>query len=220
MLQFNFKKAHIAGSVNTAADFRSRSELKVTEKILLKIREDVQTTPIEVTTSTPDVADEEQFFCTQADGQNETEDEILHRKKQSLKKTGKWVVNQQPSSRKPSIKDLTKIDGNTLSYSINGIKAKARIRVEQDTDLVFKNLKLKILGRPQDDMLLTTERRLKHYKANEARIILKYGLLFRKHYGETGSVKYYQIIIPKQLVNEVFRSLRGQFENILESPKQ
>ena len=35
-LQFNFKIAHIAGSVNTAADFLSRLELKVTEKIRLK----------------------------------------------------------------------------------------------------------------------------------------------------------------------------------------
>ena len=32
VLQFNFKIAHIAGSVNTAADFLSRLELKVTEK--------------------------------------------------------------------------------------------------------------------------------------------------------------------------------------------
>ena len=31
-LQFHFKIAHIAGSVNTAADFVSRLELKVTEK--------------------------------------------------------------------------------------------------------------------------------------------------------------------------------------------
>ena len=38
MLQFNFKIAHIAGSVNTAADFLSQLELKVTEKIRLKIR--------------------------------------------------------------------------------------------------------------------------------------------------------------------------------------
>ena len=45
VLQFTFKTAHIVGSVNTAADFLSRLELKVTEKINLKIREDVQTTP-------------------------------------------------------------------------------------------------------------------------------------------------------------------------------
>ena len=73
MLQFNFKIAHIAGSVNTAAEFLSILELKVTEKIHLKIREDVQTTPIEVTTSSSDVADEEQFFFTQPDSQDETE---------------------------------------------------------------------------------------------------------------------------------------------------
>ena len=60
--QFNFKIAHIAGSVNTAADFFSRLELKVTARIRLKIREDVQTTPIEVSTSPSDVADEEVFF--------------------------------------------------------------------------------------------------------------------------------------------------------------
>ena len=56
VLQFNFKIARIAGSVNTAADFLSRLELKVTEKIRLKTREDIQTTSIEVTTSSSDVA--------------------------------------------------------------------------------------------------------------------------------------------------------------------
>ena len=70
VLQFNFKIAHFAGSVNTAAIFFSRLELKVTEKIQLKIRDDVQTTPIEVTTSSSDVADEEQFFFAQADDQD------------------------------------------------------------------------------------------------------------------------------------------------------
>ena len=81
VLPFNFKIAHIAGSVNTAADFLSRLELKVTEKIHLKIREDVQTTPIEVSTSSSDVADEEQFFFTQPNSQDETEKQILRRKK-------------------------------------------------------------------------------------------------------------------------------------------
>ena len=61
VLKFNFKIAHIAGSVNTAADFLSRLELKVTEKIRLTIREDIHTTPIEVTTTSSDVADEEKF---------------------------------------------------------------------------------------------------------------------------------------------------------------
>ena len=173
VLQFNFKKAHIAGSVNTAADFLSRLELKVTEKIRLKIREDVQTTPIEVSTSSSDVADKEKFFFTQPDSQDETEKQVLQRKEQSQRNAAEWVTNQELSSLKPSIKEFTKIDGNTTSYSINGIKASARIRVEQDFDVVLKNLKLKIIGQPHDDVLLATDRRYKHYKANEDRIILK-----------------------------------------------
>ena len=181
------------------------------DKIHLKIREDVQTTATEVSTSSSDVADEEQFFFTQTFHQDETEKQTLQRKKQSQKRAAEWVVNQKPSSLKPSIKEFTKINGNTMSYSINGNKAGARIRVEQDADQVLKNLKLKILGQPHDDVLLTTDRRFKHYKANEDRIILKDGLLFRIYYGEIRRVKHYELLITKQLASEVLRSLHGEF---------
>ena len=211
VLHFNFRLALIAGSVNTAADFLSILELKVTEKIHLEIREDVHTTPIEMKTSSSDVADEEQFFFTQVDGQHETEEQILQTKKQSQKKATEWVVNQEPSSMEPSIQKFTKIDGNTTSYSINGIQANAQMGVAQNADLVLKNLKLEIFGQPQDNVPLTTDRRFKHYKANEERNILKSGLVIRKYYGETSIVKYYQFLIPKQLVNEVLRSLFGEF---------
>ena len=83
VLQFNFKIAHIAGSVNTAADFLSRLELKVTEKLCLNFRDDIQTTPIEVTTSSSDVADEEQIFFTHTDHGEESEEQTLKRKEQS-----------------------------------------------------------------------------------------------------------------------------------------
>ena len=83
VLQFNFKIAHIAESVNTAADFLSRLQLKVREMIRLKVREDNQTTPLEVTTSSPNVADEEQFFFTQVNNIDESEEQTLERKKQS-----------------------------------------------------------------------------------------------------------------------------------------
>ena len=73
VMHSNFKIAHIAGSVNPATDFLCRLELKLTEEIRLKIREDVQTTPIEVTTSSSDFAAEEQFFFAQRAGEDETE---------------------------------------------------------------------------------------------------------------------------------------------------
>ena len=196
VLQFNFKIAHIAGSVNTAADFLSRLEHKVTERIRLKIREDIQTTPIELTTSCSHVSDEEQFSFTQEDNNEESEEQTLEGKEQSKRNAKQWAANEESPVLKTSVKEYTKIDGSTTSYSINGIKTNARIRVKQDVDLLLKNMKLKVLGQPYDEMLIMTDSRYKNYKANEDRIILKDGLLFRKYFGETGSVKYYQIPIP------------------------
>ena len=72
-------------------------------------------------------------------------------------------------------------------------------------------MKLKLLGQPYDEVLMITDSRYKNHKANEDRIILKDGLLLRKYFEETGSIKYYQILIPKQLVKNILRSLHGKF---------
>ena len=186
------------------------TKLKVTEKIRLKISEDVQTTHIEVQTSSSDVADEVQFLFAPADGESETEKQLPERKNQSRKMAPECVAHEEPSSRKSSIKEFTKIDRNTTSHSIHGVKANARMPVEKDVALVLKNLKLKKFGQPNDVVLLTTDKRFQHYEVNEDRIILKDGLLFPKCYGETGNIKYYQLLIPKTLIDEVLRNLHGE----------
>ena len=94
---------------------------------------------------------------------------------------------------------------------MNGIEANARIQIEQDVDFLLKNLKSKILDQPLDEVLMVTDSRYIKYKANEDSIIPKDSLLSRKHFGETGSLKYYQILIPKQLVNEVFGRWHGEY---------
>ena len=68
-------------------------------------------------------------------------------------------LNEESSVLETSVKEFTKIDGNTTSFSMNGIKTNARIRVEQDVDLVLKNMKLKILGQPHDEVLMMTDSR-------------------------------------------------------------
>ena len=107
-----------------------------------------------MTTSSSDVADEEQFFFTQADKNDESDLQTLERKEQSRQNAKHWVENEEPSSSKTSVKEFTKNDGNTMSYSMKGIKANARIRVEQGVNVVLKNMKLKILGQPLDKVLI------------------------------------------------------------------
>ena len=83
VIQFNFVIAHIPSKNNTAADYLSRMEMDPTEKLVLKIREDVETRPIEFNVQSAGVSEEEQVFFTEED--NETEQQIWDRKLQSKK---------------------------------------------------------------------------------------------------------------------------------------
>ena len=107
VFQFNFERAHIAGSINLATDSLSRPKLKVRDKIYLKFREDVHTTTIELTIYSSDVADEEQCFSPKEMTKMRPKGKPLKRKKilkESHRKTNKWHV----SPTKPSIKECTK----------------------------------------------------------------------------------------------------------------
>ena len=129
-----------------------------------------------MTTSFSDVADKDQLFFTQANGEDETEEPTLQWKKQSRKEATEWVANEELSSMEPNIMEFTKVDGNTTLYSLQGIKTNVRIHVEQDVDLVLKNLILKTLGQPHDEMLQTTDRRYNHINVDVDGINLKDGL--------------------------------------------
>ena len=79
-----------------------------------------------MTTSSLDVADEEQFFLTQADNHSETEEKTLQRKKQPLQNATEWVANKETSTSTTSVKDFFRqTDGKATSYSMNGIMANA-----------------------------------------------------------------------------------------------
>ena len=133
-----------------------------------------------MTTSSSDVANEEQLFFTQAYNNKESEGLTLERKEEQSRQNAKqWAAKAESPVLKTSVKEFAKNDGKTTSYSINGIKANVRIRVEQDVDLVLENLKLNILGQPHDEVLRMTDSRYKNYKANEDRVVPKGGLLFR-----------------------------------------
>ena len=73
-------------------------------------------------------------------------EQTFQQKEQSRKDAKEWVANEEPSSLKANVEEFKKIDRNTTSYSMNGIKGNAQIRMEQDVDLIMKNLKLKTVG--------------------------------------------------------------------------
>ena len=82
VLQLNFTTAHIPGKMNTAADFLSRLEIDPNEKIILKIREDIPTKPIEVNIESTGIAQKELVFYDPTDHQETTEKELWKRKEE------------------------------------------------------------------------------------------------------------------------------------------
>ena len=59
-----FTITHISGKNNTAADYLSRLEISPKKKMILRIREDIPTTPIELNVQSAGIAGEDQSFKT------------------------------------------------------------------------------------------------------------------------------------------------------------
>ena len=62
VLQYNFVIANVAGSMNTAVDFLSRSEINLIEKLEMRVRNDIQTKAIEVNIQSFRIVEEEQIY--------------------------------------------------------------------------------------------------------------------------------------------------------------
>ena len=210
VLQFIFRIMHVAGSQNTAADFLSRLELRTKEKVQLKLRGDILTSPIEVNLQSSDVADKEQLFFL-PDEEEESEQENFARK--ALSKQSAQEEHKKDLSTK--VTEVIKIPLISAVCSFGAIKETARIRNEQDADPLLKALKLRISHEEYDKHLLKTEPRGRNLLRHEERIIMKDGILVRKYYGEDGSVTHNQVIILKHLVPDY----TGKQTNIRGSPK-
>ena len=77
VIQFDFVIAHIPGKSNTAADYLFHMGIYPKEKLVLTIRADEETSPIEVKVQSAGVSEEEQVFFSKED--DETEAQIWER---------------------------------------------------------------------------------------------------------------------------------------------
>ena len=200
---------HVAGTQNTAADFLSRIDLNPKERVELKIRNNFTTQPIQVHLQSTDVADEEQLFFLPEET-IETEDEILLQKERARQN----ARDEDTTKIKLSIKEPTPIPINKASYTFGAIKEDAHIKVEHDSDLVFKAIKRKLICEEYHKHLLQTDPKAKRLSVHEKRLIVKDGILMRKYNGECGQVTHHQILTPEHLITELLRAIDGQMGNI------
>ena len=200
VLQFNFIIAHIPGKNNTAADYLSRMEMDPKEKLVLKIREDVETRPIEVNVQSAGVSEEEEIFFTEDDG--ETEAQIWERKKQSrTNPTDQEVVIQIDAITENIVDEITNFTQK--------LRRTNQILLEQSKDPTLQQLKAKIQNEDYSEEILQQDFRYKHYLNNLDRIVLKDEIVTRQYYDETGQIKHHQILLPKHLLKELLNALHG-----------
>ena len=198
--QFNFTTAYIPGKNITAADYLSRMEMDPTEKLVLKIRADVETQPIEVNVQSARVSEEEQVFFTEED--NETEEQNWERKGQS--KAGLKVaetVIQIDAKSENVVEEIT--------YFTRKLRRTNQILLEQSKDPILLQLKANIQNENYSEEILQHDIRNRHYLNNLDRIVLKDEIVTRKYYHETRQIKYHQILLPKHLLKELLQAKHG-----------
>ena len=220
VLQFHFTIAHVPGKTNTAADFLSRLDIQPKDKVHLTIRDDIRTTPIQVNIQSSDVPEEEQFFFM-PDDDTETEEQIWERKLRARKKihddnNNKPHSDDTNTETEPSDEEVTIFQAKvhvtrTLpeTNSEHNGPLKAMIQ-QQDQDNILRNYKLRLLKEPYNEQLLASDPRAARNIAQDSRIKLKDGLLYRQYYDQTGKVKFLQILLPEHLVEPFIIAHHGQ----------
>ena len=210
VLQYNFVIAHVAGSMNTAADFLSRTEVNPVEKLEMSIRNDIQTKAIEVNIQSSGIVEEEQIYILPDD---EFDENKLWEEKQNVRNQAQTETHNDPENKVTELQQFHKPTSGLNTCSEGHFRDNARIRLEQNNDIVLRNLRAKIEGNPFDENDLASDYRYQHYLQNITRSEIKQEVLTRKYYTETGTTSHYQILLPTQLLEELLQALHGHNSN-------
>ena len=201
VIQFNFTIAHIPLKNNTADDYLLRLAICPKERLILRIREDISTTPIELNVQSAGVTTEEQIFYTDED--EKTEEQIWKRKQDARSNP----TNQPPDNL---LEHLSTHNNTHFQMSILQKLAKpTTMAFEQQNDLIIHQLRLKLQKEEYSETILQQDPRYRHYCRQLDRLSVHDDIIFRDYYDETGSVQFRQALLPKHLVQELLQSLLG-----------
>ena len=220
VLQFHFTIAHVPRKMNTAADFLSRLDIQSKDKVHIMIRDDIRTTPVQVNIQSSDVAEEEQFFFMPEDD-TKTEEQIWERKLRAHKKI------EEDNNTKPNADatttDTTRSDQEAIIFQTEVLVTRTipettneddgplkTMRHQQDQGNVLRKYKLRLLKEPYNQQLLASDPSAARYIAQDSRIILKDGLLYRQYYDHPGKIKFLQILLPGHLIDSFILAHHGQ----------
>ena len=172
----------------------------------MKIREDVQTLPIEINVQSAGVSQEEQIFYTNDD--DETEEQYWA-KKEALRKN--------PAIDEPTVTIQTMSTNRVKQQPDVQVQLRKpnQIIIEQSKDAVLQQLKAKLLHEEYSENLLKQVARYRHYANNLKRIVLEDEILTGQNFDETGNIKYLKSCSRNTYSGNCFSLFMGRRINIL-----
>ena len=87
--------------------------------------------------------------------------------------------------------------------------------LEQNSDIVLRNLRAKIEGNLFDEIDVALDYRYQHYLQILTRIEIEQKILTRQYYTNTGITSRYQMFLPVQLPEELLQAVYVQNSNHL-----
>ena len=142
VLQYNFVIAHVASSMNTAADFLSKTEVDPTEKLEMTIRNDIRTKAVEVNIQSSGIVEKEQIFSLPGDENDENQ---LWEEKQNVRNQAPTETHNDPENVVSELQQFHKPTSGLILVSSGYFRDNARIRLEQNNDLVLRKSKVTLL---------------------------------------------------------------------------
>ena len=210
VLQYNFVIAHVAGAMNTAADFLSRTEISPTKKLEMNLRNDIQTKAIEVNIQSSGITEEEEIYI-HADDEND--EKTLWEQKDNIRNQTQTETHNETENEITELLNFHKPNAGTIDYREGHFRDNAKIRLEQNNDQFLRNLRAKTEGELFDESAFTQDNRYQHYLQNIPRIEIRQDILVQNYYNDIGQISHYQILLPKQLLEEFLQALHGHNAN-------
>ena len=176
----------------------------------MTLRNDIHTKAIEVNIQSSGIVEEEQIYILPDD---EVDENQLWQEKHNVREQAQNETHNEPENDVNELQQFHKPTSGLISCSSGHFKDNARIRLEQNNDVVLRNLRAKLEGNSFDENELASDHRYQHYLQNITRIEIKQEVLTRRYYTDTGIISHYQILLPKQLLEEFLHALHGHNSN-------
>ena len=176
----------------------------------MTFRNDIHTKAIEVNIQSSGIVEEEQICILPED---EVDENQLWQEKQNIRKQAQTETHNEPENNISELQQFHKPTSGLISCSSGYFKDNARIRLEQNNDVVFRNFRAKIEGNPFDENEMASDYKYQHILQNITRIEIKQEVLTRKYYTDTGTISHCQILLPIQLLEEFLQALHGHNSN-------